>query len=124
MPSEAVFEIKEKYLLVNIQGEAFPPEMILETMKETVKRSVDNDLKKAMICRSQVKRQKASTMDFFKFGEYLVSLNLYEFKFALVFPKAMHADNIGFFETVTVNLGLRIKLFSDYDLAEEWLLAE
>ena len=71
--------------------------------------------------------QTGSTMDIYQLGQFLESLNVgLNLKEAVVAPMAYNnvVNDLHFYETVTNNRMIRVRLYQDVQAATEWLLSE
>jgi len=71
--------------------------------------------------------QTGSTMDIYQLGHFLESLKIgLNLKEAVVAPIAYNnvVDDLHFFETVTNNRMIKVRLFQDIQEATDWLVSE
>ena len=71
--------------------------------------------------------QTGSTMDIYQLGQFLESLNVgLNLKEAVVAPMAYNnvVNDLHFYETVTNNRMIRVRLYQNVQAATEWLLSE
>ena len=122
MTQKSDLQLHEDYFVLRLSGKALPPDKILENMKNVVKLCKDHKINKGIIYRSEPAKQIATVFDFYKFSEYLASQELFECRFALVFPKEESEDKIDFLQTASANRGVQFQRFSTYEEAEKWIL--
>ncbi len=113
---------RSKYVLVEAEGEPLSPDEIKSTLSQALKIAIKFSLN-LMIAREEFVKQSASTVDFYYYAE-LIAESEFMKKLALVFPKDMHYDNLGFFETTSRNRGINFRLFSSKDDALEWISSD
>lgn len=76
---------------------------------------------------STAQSQSGSTMDIYQLGQFIESLNVdLNFKEAMVAPKGHGkvVEDLHFYETVTNNRMIRVRLFQDIETAIEWLVTD
>ena len=114
-------QIHNDYFVLNLVGEALPPEKILENMKKVAQLCKGNNLRGGIIYRSNTAKQKATVLDFYECSEFLASQQLSGYKFALVFPREKQDDKIDFLETSSVNRGVNLQRFDTFEDSEKWV---
>jgi len=112
-------EAKGDYIYVKYE-EAYSKKIIIELMEETYKKSNELGCYKLLGDISTMEG-KVSTIDRFEFGVKGANLFRGGYKIALIYrPEEINR----FAETVSINRGLRARIFSDKDTALKWLLGK
>jgi hypothetical protein len=123
MAGEASITLQSRYLLVNVQGDALPPEEIKLAISTAIKQATKSNLN-IVVLREVFSKQPATAIDFFDCALFLTeAVRQFEYrnKIALVFPQEMHYKKLDFFTDASSNRGINIKLFSTKEEAHKWL---
>ena len=121
---EPRFEICDRYVLVSLPDRVLRADEILSTMQSTIEVCRKTRITRGIIYRRRLGEQTASTTSFYHFASFLEKQNLLGYRFALAFPKAMHGDQLQFFQTAAMNRGVTIELFCDLAAAEQWITSD
>ena len=115
------FEIKEESGMMKVRSTGTCEN--LEQLKEYVlamhEFASTNDLPKALVDEAELEF-KLSTIQTHESGRFVANLASFDVKIAVAIRKE-DWDEAKFWETVVVNRGLKVKIFTDIEKAEEWL---
>jgi hypothetical protein len=121
MTQQTELQMHKDYFVLQLSGEALPPDEILNSMKKVIKLCKEHQIKKGIIFRSNAAQQVATIFDFYTFSEFLANQNIFGSRFALVFPKEGKDDKIDFLQTASANRGLHFQRFDTFEEAEQWV---
>ncbi|MFN8414116.1 MAG: hypothetical protein U0Z26_17180 [Anaerolineales bacterium] len=126
MPHKIAYNSQEKYIEMKVWGSLLMDEAkdIISEMIQVSKQNncllILGDYREATMDLSVVEIYKLPT----KISEAAAASKISEFKIKRALVADKNSENFYFFETVTLNRGQSIKLFSDMDEAKEWLFKD
>jgi len=112
-------ENTDKYLLVTSEGEDDNLQEVMEYAKAIITSAVENK-SPLLLCDERLLRYKLNTFDTYELAKFASCHGSELSKFALVTSEANLKD-AHFYETVTINRGLTVRVFTNLAEAENWL---
>ena len=115
-------QIEENYLLVNFQG-FFSKDALLEAGEKSLKVAIQKNLKQILFDARKLEGNPPTTLERFEIGEAFADMQRgMKVVIKCVFVgKEPIADPEQFAETVIVNRGGTVKVFTDITNAAKWL---